>query len=181
MEIKISNICKRLKAARQKSGFKSARNFANDYNIAESTYIQHESGKRTMNLSNIIKYSNILKINTTWLLTGIHLQKNKQIITNKLIIPNKYNLYYNYDLTTNENINIKLISNILLAVHNANHQSYGIKNNNTLLNLVYMLYNHFIDKVSKENEEEIANKIKSILQNTFTKTEHTSTTNKALV
>ncbi len=64
-------ICKRLKEARIKAGFKSAKDFAEKKKLKVSTYSLHEAGTRSMSLDIIEQYANILDINTNWLLAGI--------------------------------------------------------------------------------------------------------------
>lgn len=66
----ISSVCERLKISRINSKYRSAREFANKNDIAESTYAQHESGKRALTLKNLLLYSKKLNVNPAWLLTG---------------------------------------------------------------------------------------------------------------
>jgi len=66
----IFSIAIRLKLARRKRNFRSARKFAKRYTISESTYAQHESGKRSLSIITLLKYSGLLSINPAWLLTG---------------------------------------------------------------------------------------------------------------
>ena len=66
----IADIPKRLKIARIASGFKTAKEFTEKYMIPASTYSQHENGKRTLSLENIISYSELFKVDPTWLITG---------------------------------------------------------------------------------------------------------------
>ncbi len=65
-----STIPKRLRHARTKAGFRSARAFALKYKIPYVTYSQHEAGKRQLSPEIIFKYSRFLKISPGWLLTG---------------------------------------------------------------------------------------------------------------
>lgn len=60
----------RLRAARKAAHYKSARAFSSQYNIPETTYAQHESGKRSLNVETLIHYSRLLNISAGWLLTG---------------------------------------------------------------------------------------------------------------
>jgi transcriptional regulator with XRE-family HTH domain len=64
------DIAKRVRAARKAAGYKSAKEFANKYEIPLSTYSQHETGKRSINAELIINYSSYFTINPCWLLTG---------------------------------------------------------------------------------------------------------------
>ena len=66
----IADIPKRLKIARVASGYKTARELTEKYAIPASTYSQHENGKRTLSLENIISYSELFKVDPTWLITG---------------------------------------------------------------------------------------------------------------
>jgi transcriptional regulator with XRE-family HTH domain len=59
----------RLSAARRVV-FSSAREFANKYQMAESTYSQHETGKRALSVSVLLNYACWLEVSPGWLLTG---------------------------------------------------------------------------------------------------------------
>ena len=63
-------IGKRLQTARKALGFKSARSFARQHGIPESTYSQHETGKRSLNPTTMVAYCDRLKIKPGWLVTG---------------------------------------------------------------------------------------------------------------
>ncbi len=63
-------IASRLKLARLKRGYRSARSFSKQNKLAESTYAQHESGKRKLNTTTLLNYSKKLSINPGWILTG---------------------------------------------------------------------------------------------------------------
>ena len=60
----------RLRVARRAAGFNSAKKFARTHNIPYTTYIQHETGKRSIKNHYAIQYAEILQINLHWLLTG---------------------------------------------------------------------------------------------------------------
>jgi len=62
-------IAMRLRAAR-KVNYPSARLFANAHDIAESTYCQHENGKRGLCVTALWDYGSWLGIDPGWLLTG---------------------------------------------------------------------------------------------------------------
>lgn len=66
----IDNISKRLKIARFSCGYSTAKDFTEKFNIPASTYSQHENGKRSLSLENIMFYSDLLQINHIWLITG---------------------------------------------------------------------------------------------------------------
>lgn len=80
----------RLRAARKAAGYKSAKIFASQHGIAESTYSQHETGKRTLNADMLFQYSNIFGISPGWLLTGegapysLHDRHKEQILYQEL-------------------------------------------------------------------------------------------------
>lgn len=63
-------IGKRLQIARKSLGFKSARSFARKHGIPESTYSQHETGKRSLNPTTMLTYCERLNVNPGWLITG---------------------------------------------------------------------------------------------------------------
>lgn len=63
-------IGRRLQIARKALGFKSARSFARHHHIPESTYSQHETGKRSLNPSILLTYANHLNITPGWIISG---------------------------------------------------------------------------------------------------------------
>jgi transcriptional regulator with XRE-family HTH domain len=63
-------IGKRLQKARKNSGYRSARAFARHHSIPESTYSQHETGKRSLSPKMVIYYCECFNINPTWLISG---------------------------------------------------------------------------------------------------------------
>jgi len=63
-------IGKRLRVARKSRGYKSARTFAIEQQIPESTYSQHETGKRSLSPETTLRYCACLGIEPGWLLTG---------------------------------------------------------------------------------------------------------------
>lgn len=63
-------IGRRLRIARKACGYKSARAFATKYSIPESTYSQHETGKRSLGPELLIFYSECLGIEPGWLVSG---------------------------------------------------------------------------------------------------------------
>lgn len=69
-------IGKRLQTARKALGYKSARSFARQHGIPESTYSQHETGKRSLNPSTMVAYCERLKIKPGWLVSG---EETKQV------------------------------------------------------------------------------------------------------
>lgn len=67
---KDKEISVRIKQARIASGYRSARIFAKEFGIAESTYAQHESGKRKISLATLLDYCKLLGTNPAWVITG---------------------------------------------------------------------------------------------------------------
>ena len=63
-------ICGKLRIARKKLGFKTAKEFAINHNILASTYSMHESGRKGLRLKVTQNYCMLLKIEINWLLTG---------------------------------------------------------------------------------------------------------------
>lgn len=63
-------IGKRLRSARKSQGYKSARVFALERSLPESTYSQHETGKRSLSPATVLRYCEWLGIEPGWLLTG---------------------------------------------------------------------------------------------------------------
>lgn len=57
----------RLKEAREKAGFESARSAAEAFGIAASTYAAHENGTRVPSLDDIEKYARRLRTTPEWL------------------------------------------------------------------------------------------------------------------
>lgn len=62
-------VAARLSAARRVR-YDSARSFAKAFNLPESTYSQHETGKRALSVNALMEYSERLAIDPGWLLTG---------------------------------------------------------------------------------------------------------------
>ncbi len=72
-----------MRAARRAAGYSSARDFATRHEIPESTYSQHETGKRSLSVNMLLRYSEVLNANPGWLLTGVgvpyHSEVNRQL------------------------------------------------------------------------------------------------------
>lgn len=64
------NISKRLKISRIANGYKTAKEFAVQHSIPNTTYSQHESGKRALSVENLCNYAEILNIEPSWLILG---------------------------------------------------------------------------------------------------------------
>jgi transcriptional regulator with XRE-family HTH domain len=92
-------IGKRLQTARKALGFKSARSFARQHGIPESTYSQHETGKRSLNPTTMVAYCERLNVNPGWLVTGEdntnvdtqELQKNLYDKLGHIVTPEQHN------------------------------------------------------------------------------------------
>ncbi len=66
----VVKVAARLRAARKAAGYKTARAFASQFQIPESTYSQRETGKRALTADIMLEYCELFKINPAWLLTG---------------------------------------------------------------------------------------------------------------
>ena len=75
-------IGRRLQIARKALGFKSARSFARHHNIPESTYSQHETGKRSLNPSILTTYCAHLSVTPGWVISGTQKTKDSEDILN---------------------------------------------------------------------------------------------------
>ena len=73
-----AQIGRRLQIARKALGFKSARSFARHHNIPESTYSQHETGKRSLNPSILLTYCAHLNITPGWIISGAQKAKDNE-------------------------------------------------------------------------------------------------------
>lgn len=71
------DITERLKLARIKAGFKTAKDFALRNQLPVSTYTLHEQGMRGMSLDVLTRYALMLDINIHWLLSGTSSQTAK--------------------------------------------------------------------------------------------------------
>jgi transcriptional regulator with XRE-family HTH domain len=60
----------RLRAARRAAKYRSAREFALKQGISQSTYSQHETGKRSLTPELLCRYAKLLGVSPNWLLTG---------------------------------------------------------------------------------------------------------------
>lgn len=66
----MNEVCRRLKIARERSGFKSAREAAAALGVSLPTYIQHENGRRGVTVSKAALYAKKFKVSEEWLLLG---------------------------------------------------------------------------------------------------------------
>jgi DNA-binding XRE family transcriptional regulator len=63
---------RRLKEARENMGYPSAAAAARQLNIPESTYREHENGRRPIGIDEAVMYSREFRVTLTWLATGEH-------------------------------------------------------------------------------------------------------------
>ena len=81
----------RLREARKTAGFPTAKSFIEKYNLKQSTYSAHESGRNALTLKSAKLYGNLLNIDPIWLMTGSYTESNTENIKTlyKKIIDNK--------------------------------------------------------------------------------------------
>ena len=60
----------RLRQARERAGYKTAKEFAEKHEVPQPTYAMHESGKRGLRPDTAHRYADILGVSEAWLLTG---------------------------------------------------------------------------------------------------------------
>ncbi|MBA2648730.1 MAG: helix-turn-helix transcriptional regulator [Legionella sp.] len=70
MKFFIGDIPKRLKIIRVAAGYQTAKAFTDKNGIPASTYSQHENGKRSLSLENIVNYATLCHVDPAWLITG---------------------------------------------------------------------------------------------------------------
>jgi len=63
-------LCLRLKQARKKRRYRSARAFALKHHMAVNTYLNHESGKRAISIDKLQFYADALQVPLAWLAFG---------------------------------------------------------------------------------------------------------------
>lgn len=63
-------IAARLKDARERAGFRSAKEFSKSKGLTGSTYGSHENGTRGLDLHVLGRYAKLLNVSTWWLATG---------------------------------------------------------------------------------------------------------------
>ena len=147
---------KRLKEARVKSGYSSARSFAKIHSISDSTYTQHESGKRKMGLSTLIHYSNLLNTSAFWMITGL-VSNEKEFLPSLYIFSDKQDSLEN----SSYKINLELLTKIyfLLTVkYKELEVQYSILLNTTLVIYNSIANNHLLLSNSTELNQIIDDK-----------------------
>lgn len=80
-------IGRRLQKARKAAGFRSARAFARHNGLPESTYSQHETGKRSLSPKMVVYYCQSFNISSDWLILGVTsvVPSNKDMINSKAL------------------------------------------------------------------------------------------------
>lgn len=111
----------RLRAARIAAGFKTSKEFTKAFDIPESTYSQHESGKRYPDDARMRFYADSFRVNYDWLQTGegepygkhASMKKNESLADHlfEIIDPQKNHLGFQTHL-----INEVLLENIVDGV-----------------------------------------------------------------
>ncbi len=70
----------RLKQAREKAGYISAKEFCQKNNLPLEPYFAYEKGEAIIKISQVLKYSEKLHVSVSWLILGVFsekFQKNK--------------------------------------------------------------------------------------------------------
>lgn len=70
-------IATRLKEAREKAGYESAKSFCEIRHVPFKDYLNHEEGKTIMRASQAMHYCNLLNIPLNWLMVGDDIRKSK--------------------------------------------------------------------------------------------------------
>lgn len=103
-------IGKRLRRARKESGFKSARSFAIEQKIPESTYSQHETGKRSLSPEIVLRYCEAMNVDPGWLLSG----KNAEMhFSNDTASVSEVSLHTSNRQTGNKNTSMMITDNLV--------------------------------------------------------------------
>ncbi len=150
-------IANRLKEARSRRGFRSARSFSKYNGFAESTYAQHESGKRKLNIETLLIYSQKLSIEPEWLLTGEEPFSLTAVDNSKtkdaFIQANQSELEKKYLLA-----NVKTLTRIvtLLLPSIASHK---INSYQALITITHEIYANIENDSEKKNNETILEEI----------------------
>lgn len=82
------DISDRLRLARERAGFRSARQAAREFHWAYSTYAGHENGNRGIKRPDIDKYAAAFDVDAAWLMTGRESQSMQQTIAFGQGLPN---------------------------------------------------------------------------------------------
>ena len=163
--MEIYSICKRLKESRIKQGFFSARAFASHNSIPDSTYTQHESGKRKMSIETLIKYCKLLNIEPLWLITGKRGIKQSASLPTNLTPFSEDSLENLIIQNAPVKIDIELLSKIFYqtTIH-CSHTEYTPHN---ILNSSIKIYNHIIKNKEYTTDPTIDSKIHKIIISAF--------------
>ena len=74
-----------LKKQRIGQGYKSARAFASKFNIPVSTYSQHETGKRGINMDILAQYCKLLRVDLLSLLQDVSIPEHLNVMKSKSV------------------------------------------------------------------------------------------------
>jgi transcriptional regulator with XRE-family HTH domain len=152
MILENKEIAERLKSARKAMGYPSARNFAKFHKIPESTYSQHESGKRLLNLKTLFNYSYLLSINHEWLLTGkgeflSQINKEDNVFSKKRVLKP-------ISKDTCSYVNVTLLSEIFMETIPHIDKNKIQSEYNTIVNYCYTVYNNlFLSSANKKTKK----------------------------
>lgn len=146
----IKNVCQRLKQARVKNGFSSARTFAIKNNIPDSTYTQHESGKRKMSIEILFGYCSILQVDPCWVITG-----DSSLSNEKPAFPS-LPLYKDWNKSPRDKlkmpVNLAVLVKIILKLVNTTMARPS--STNIDINVCYIIYNSVVNSSFNNLEEE---------------------------
>ena len=155
-------IASRLKEARIKRGYRSARIFSQYNNLAESTYAQHESGKRKLNIDTLLQYSQILSVDPCWLLTG-----NPPFDAHAPFI-NLSELSTETDLAQDKEymeVNIQLLTKVLLLLV-PSVVNRKVISASELTSIIYRIYNDICENDKIHSQRDIEAAIRNALPTT---------------
>jgi len=149
-------IAERLRSARIKSGYPSAKLFAKANNLPYVTYSQYETGKRRISSESILRFANLLNISPSWLLTG-HTDSSSTI--------NQENLYSSQQLN-HTSINADFLADVFEAVNQmicVSDSKLSDRDKIILTAELYSALNNNADIITKKNNlKALINAIKKI-------------------
>lgn len=163
----IPSICNRLRQARRQNGFLSARNFALHHNIPDSTYTQHESGKRKMSVSTMLHYCKLLDIDPFWLLTGIDQSLKKTEKLSEIPLCSQATTEHLDDCTTLQVVDMDFLCSILYETSKQNNLSKKIEDPVTMINICVKIYNHFTKQPNYQELPNLRSQIAQVIANTL--------------
>ena len=137
----------RLKKARQNKGFASARSFAKNFNVPESTYTQHESGKRQFSVATLFEYSKFLDISPMWLLTGEKPKNDEDELLKQLTLSKKSEEILSSDSHNHsQSINFNLLGHIIARLGDILRE----EDSALILKICYFTYNKLLNIPEKQ-------------------------------